>query len=69
VGDAFRRLIAMAIARSGSYYLTYHREATREQIEACYPQFEQFLQKKREHDPRGIFQSDWYAHYQQMFST
>lgn len=69
VGDAFRRLIAMAIRRGGSYFLTYHREATREQVEACYPQFQSFLAKKRQHDPGEIFQSDWYAHYRRMFSS
>ncbi|HUF16949.1 MAG TPA: FAD-binding oxidoreductase [Thermoanaerobaculia bacterium] len=69
VGDAFRRLIAMAIRRGGSYFLTYHREATREQVEMCYPRFAAFLEKKREHDPGEIFQSDWYAHYRRMFST
>lgn len=67
VGDAFRRLIAMAIRRDGSYYLTYHREATREQVETCYPQFSSFLERKRHYDPRELFQSDWYAHYRRMF--
>jgi hypothetical protein len=37
--DAFRRLINMAARRGGTYYLTYHRYATREQIESCYPRF------------------------------
>src|SRR5205823_14300907 len=41
--DAFRRLIARGIERGGSYYLTYHRWATREQVETCYPQFTEFL--------------------------
>lgn len=66
-GDAFRRLIDIAIALDGSYFLTYHREARRDQVEACYPQFESFLRRKRAHDPAGIFQSDWYAHYDRMF--
>ena len=35
--DAFRRLIDMAVRRGGSYYLTYHRFASRQQILACYP--------------------------------
>jgi len=41
--DSFRRLIDMAIRRDGGYYLTYHRWATRKQVEACYPQFAEFL--------------------------
>ena len=61
--DAFRRLIDRAIQRGGSYYLTYHRWATREQVETCYPQLRRFLQLKRQYDPGECFQSDWYRHY------
>jgi FAD/FMN-containing dehydrogenase len=60
---AFRRLIDMAIHRGGSYFLTYHKFATRAQLEACYPQFQKFLQLKSKHDPEARFQSDWYRHY------
>jgi FAD/FMN-containing dehydrogenase len=66
-GD-FRRLIDRAIEHDGSYFLTYHRWANRAQVERCYPQMSEFLRLKRRHDPRGIFQSDWYRHYQQMFA-
>src|SRR5919112_1105947 len=37
--DAFRRLIDRALAHGGSFYLTYHRRATKQQVEAAYPQF------------------------------
>jgi hypothetical protein len=67
--DAFRRLIDMAIARGGSYYLTYHRHATRTQIEACYPQLGEFFALKRRHDPEERFQSDWYRHYRNVMAT
>jgi FAD/FMN-containing dehydrogenase len=67
--DAFRRLIDMAIARGGSYYLTYHRFARRDQVERCYPQFAQFLAMKRRYDPDERFQSDWYRHYRDMFGA
>jgi FAD/FMN-containing dehydrogenase len=60
---AFRRLIDMGIQRGGSYYLTYHRYATREQVKACYPQFREFLRLKKQYDPEERFQSDWYRHY------
>jgi len=66
--EAFRRLIDMAIARGGSYYLTYHRHATRDQVRACYPRFEEFLAAKREHDPDRRFTSDWHAHYDALFA-
>ena len=64
---AFRGLIDLGIRYGGSYYLTYHRFATREQVEACYPQFREFLALKQKHDPAEIFQSDWYRHYKKMF--
>ncbi len=65
---AFRRLIDMAIRRNGSFYLTYHRHATRSQIEACYPRFREFLRLKRAHDPGEQFQSDWYRHHRARFA-
>ena len=65
--SAFRRLIDMAARRGGTYYLTYHRYATRNQVEACYPQFAEFLRLKKKYDPEERFQSDWYRHYRAMF--
>jgi FAD/FMN-containing dehydrogenase len=66
--QAFRRLIDMAASRGGTYYLTYHRYATRRQVETCYPQFAEFLQLKKKYDPDERFQSDWYRHYRTMFA-
>jgi FAD/FMN-containing dehydrogenase len=66
--DNFRRLIDRAIESAGSYYLTYHRWASREQVEKCYPQMAEFLRLKRRYDPGEVFQSDWYRHYKKMFS-
>jgi FAD/FMN-containing dehydrogenase len=67
-GVEFRRLIDHGIALGGSYYLTYHRFATREQILSCYPRFPELLRLKREYDPEERFQSDWYRHCRQMFA-
>ncbi len=64
----FRRLIDHGLRYGGSYSLTYHRWATRAQVEAAYPQFADFLQLKRRFDPEGRFQSDWYRHYQAMLA-
>jgi FAD/FMN-containing dehydrogenase len=66
--EAFRRLIEMAAARGGTYYLTYHRYATRKQVETCYPQFAEFLRLKKKYDPEERFQSDWYRHYRTVFA-
>lgn len=65
---SFRRLIDLARKRGGSYFLTYHKWASREQVEACYPQLPEFLKLKRRHDPEERFQSDWYRHYRAMFA-
>jgi FAD/FMN-containing dehydrogenase len=65
---AFRRLIDMAARRGGTYYLTYHRYATRDQVESCYPKFAEFLRLKKKYDPEERFQSDWYRHYRTMFA-
>ena len=35
---AFRDLIDLGIQHGGSYYLTYHRWARKDQVERCYPQ-------------------------------
>jgi FAD/FMN-containing dehydrogenase len=67
--DAFRRLIDMALSRSGSYFLTYHRWARRDQVEAAYPRFAEFLRLKRHLDPRERFTSNWYRHYKTMFAA
>lgn len=61
---AFRTLIDEAIARGGSYYLTYHRWARPDQLAACYPQFGEFLALKQRYDPQQRFVSDWFRHHQ-----
>jgi FAD/FMN-containing dehydrogenase len=67
--QAFRELIDLAVARRGSYYLTYHRWASRAQVEACHPRFVEFLRLKRRYDPGELFQSDWYRHYRDLFRS
>src|SRR6478736_670037 len=66
---SFRGLIDLAIARGGSYYLTYHKFAKPEQVIACYPQFKEFLGLKRKYDPAERFQSDWYRYYRKLFAS
>jgi FAD/FMN-containing dehydrogenase len=63
---AFRALIDVALRWGGSYYLTYHRWATRAQVEQAYPQMKEFLRLKALRDPSGLFQSEWYRHHAQM---
>ena len=63
---AFRSLIDLAINHGGSYYLTYHRYATRDQVERCYPGLRELLELKLKYDPSEVFQSEWYRHYKKM---
>ncbi|MBM3845620.1 MAG: FAD-binding oxidoreductase [Verrucomicrobia bacterium] len=60
--DAFRGLIDAALDLDGSFFLTYHRHATREQLLRAYPRLPDFLAAKRRYDPEERFVSDWYEH-------
>ena len=66
--EAFRALIDLARRHGGSYYLTYHRFAARDQVEECHPRFAEFLAAKRRLDPAERFASDWYRHYRDAFA-
>jgi len=63
----FRALIDAALEECGSYFLTYHRFASAEQVERAYPQFRDFLALKRRYDPARVFASDWYRHHERLF--
>jgi FAD/FMN-containing dehydrogenase len=65
--DVFRRLYQAALDLDGSFFLTYQRAATREQVESAYPRFAEFLRLKRRYDPGLRFQSEWWRHYAPMF--
>ena len=58
--EHFRRLIDHALRQGGSYFLTYHRFATKPQLLAAYPGIRDFMAAKQQMDPGGVFQSDWY---------
>lgn len=64
----FQRVIDRSLERGGTFYLTYHRWARREQLLQAYPRFVEFLHEKRRHDPDERFQSEWYRHYREMFA-
>lgn len=58
--DSFRMLIDLALDRGGSFFLTYHRFATREQLFRAHPGLPAFLRAKDRHDPSHVFDSDWH---------
>jgi FAD/FMN-containing dehydrogenase len=64
----FRGLIDLGLSQGGSYYLTYHRWARRDQLERAYPQMRAFLAKKLEWDPQEVFQSTWYRHHRSLIA-
>lgn len=64
--EAFRRLVDVALSLGGSFFLTYHRYATREQVLQAYPAMPAFLAAKHRHDPHDRFVSDWYHHMQSL---
>lgn len=57
---AFQGLMQAALDLQGSFFLTYHRYATRAQLLLAYPQLPTFFAHKLRHDPQAVFQSDWY---------
>ncbi|MGH8163411.1 MAG: FAD-binding protein, partial [Rhodanobacteraceae bacterium] len=67
--ETFRALIDASIALGGSFFLTYHRHASVAQVEACYPQFRDWLGLKKKYDPDELFASDWYKHYRNAFAA
>ena len=67
-GEVCRQIIRAANKRSGSFYLTYNRFATRDELASAYPQFPEFLNLKKQYDPREIFQSDWYKFYKGLYA-
>jgi FAD/FMN-containing dehydrogenase len=65
----FQRLIDRGLELGGSYFLTYHRWARRDQVAAAHPRLVEFLRAKQRADPQELFQSDWYRHYREMFES
>lgn len=63
VARALRTLIDVAIEHGGSYFLTYNRFATDDQLATCYPQFPEFVSSKQQHDPDHVFSNDWFRSY------
>ena len=61
-------LIDAALEHGGSFPLSVTPEATRAQVEACYPQLRAFLAEKRRVDPAEKLTNTWYRHYRDLLS-
>ncbi len=58
-----RAVLDTAIGRGGSFPIACTPEASREHVEACYPQLPGFLAHKRRLDPAERLVNPWYRHY------
>lgn len=64
-----QEIIEYVREHNGTYYLPYHHFATREQFQACYPNWERFKKEKEEFDPDLLFLNGFYQEYFQLEST
>lgn len=55
-----RALLGLALANGGSFPIRDLRDATRSQLESCYPMIAAFLADKRRSDPADRLQNAWY---------
>lgn len=58
--ESRRGLLALALDCGGSFPVSDLRDATRAQLEACYPELSAFLAEKRRADPSDRLQNAWY---------
>ncbi len=58
-----QQLINQAITCNGAFYLPYHLLATKEQVRAAYPRFQEFVDLKRTYDPQELFSNMLYETY------
>ncbi|SDE41254.1 FAD/FMN-containing dehydrogenase [Paenibacillus sp. UNCCL117] len=57
------RIIDLAVAHRGSYYLPYAAYPSREQFQAAYPRQAEFFALKDRLDPQGLFMNYFYEQY------
>lgn len=58
-----RELVDAAIEHGGTYYLTYQLYPTPEQLHRAYPRAREAFERKKHHDPDGLFSSRFYERY------
>ncbi|HEY6821257.1 MAG TPA: FAD-binding protein [Burkholderiales bacterium] len=63
-----RQLIDSAIAHEGSFPISCTPEATRAQVERCYPELPGFLAEKRRMDPQERLTNAWYRHHRSLLA-
>ena len=68
VAQLRRGIVDAAIERGGRFHISTTLEATREQLEACYPQLAEFLQHKRRFDPHERLTNRWYLRQRRLLA-
>ncbi len=58
-----RELIDLVNSQGGTYYLPYQLYYSSEQLQASYPEIDQFFEKKTQYDPQHIFTNTWFEKY------
>ena len=64
-----RELLDLAIALGGSFPIAGTPEATREQLERCYPELKGLLAEKRRLDPADKLENGWYLHHRSLLAA
>ncbi|WP_202080615.1 FAD-binding protein [Caldalkalibacillus salinus] len=63
---ATQRLVDLADQYNGTYYLTYQRYPSLDQLQRMYPDVNDFFALKRHYDPEERFMNEFYEYYQQQ---
>ena len=58
-----QEMLGAALSSGGRHYLTYRLHASVDQFRRAYPRADEFFAKKREYDPEGIFDNQFYRKY------
>jgi hypothetical protein len=61
-----RLLIDAAISFGGSFPIASTAEASREQVDSCYPQLRKLFAEKRRLDPAEKLTNAWYRHHRSL---
>jgi FAD/FMN-containing dehydrogenase len=56
-------LVDIAQRAGGTYYLPYQLFYSREQLQKCYPEIDEFFAAKKKYDPSGLFSNKFYEKY------
>lgn len=60
---SIQKMIDITLIHHGTFNLTYYPYAKKQQVRRAYPEFEEFLQQKRNYDPNEVFMNLFYEEY------